>query len=189
MDDKTWTNRIEPPLDYADLYDRARSNLFSKQEIMAIVQLLEQTGDTGLIKTIGYLGLRSSEEYTVVLEPFLRGPDSRAAFWALYVVCEYWHLTSRYVDTLLRFMRRPDWDVHRTCQELSMDIAVQYLRSHDEPRLLSEFINILQGPTEQNDTRNLAYVFILHFFGYADETSMPVDSLVQLLTNRLNEHA
>ena len=92
-----------------------------------------------LIRTLGYA--HSGIKYKYVLEQLLDGSDFSAAHMALYVLCNYWDLTTQYIPQIISFLRGEKGYI----EYFVCPIAGTYLASHTEPELLDAMIQLAES--------------------------------------------
>lgn len=145
--------------DYDALLHRAKWEKLSQEEIDNVATELQQPepeADRYILLFI--LGRAGALSYRWLVEQFLACEDDpMLSRKALEVLCDDWNDTARYLDQVLEFVLGVKWDEEEDVRPMAISIAGEYLRSHDEPRLLSELVRIFENEDEPQTMREGAY--------------------------------
>jgi hypothetical protein len=177
---------VESYLDelYERVYDSATSRgvaAINREEIAPLIRELQTTTDSRLqgrlIRILGYACAQSPLEYSPVLEPYLTHQlHCREVLW---ILCEEWNLTGKYVDIIRKLIRGMPWPERYQCRLEAVDSATRYLYKHEEPELLQTIINLYEDHSSNLNLRGLAYNSLWHIVGEPDISEAQVISMAK----------
>lgn len=159
---------------YEGLLDRAKWGKLSEQEIADVADELQKSNPGADRYTLLHiLGRAGAVSYQNLVECFLEcQEDPMLARLALQTLCRYWNETDRYIEQVLQFVRGVEWDEGEYVRQMAVSIAGDYLRSHDEPRLLNELLRIFEREDEDRIIREDAYFALARAAG-RDRRELP----------------
>jgi hypothetical protein len=174
--------------DIDELYERAYVSATSRgaaaitrEELDPLILELQTTTDwklqASLIRIIGYAGAHSPLEYSHVLEPYLTHQlHCREVLW---ILCEEWNLTAKYLDTIKELIRGMPWPERYQCRLEAVDSATRYLYKHEEPDLLQTIIDLYEEHPRDANLRGLAYNSLWHIVGEPNVSEAQVISMAK----------
>jgi hypothetical protein len=135
---------------WKELLEKAKDGLLSKHELDQVVAALKDPGTTAdpytLLHIIGRAMDASNED---LVASYLDYPqDPMLSRLALQILCNYWGLTSKYIDYVRRFLSGVDWDVDGDVRQVAASIAGEVLRTTWDDDL---FRSLLDIATDEND--------------------------------------
>jgi hypothetical protein len=96
-------------------------------------------------KILRIFGFAGDTTFRHQVEAFLAGPSAELARTALYVLCNYFDLTSEYIEVLHDFIVGVPWDEGGACQIAAYSIADGYLQTNKDPRLINALIIVAEA--------------------------------------------
>lgn len=145
---------------YAELLDRAKWAQLSRTEIDHVARELQSNQPaTDRYTLLHILGRAGAVEHRSLVERFLESAsDPMVAQMALHILCSYWDMPDQYLDELIRFVHGVSWDGDGDVRRTAISDTGEYLRSHEESRLLREILQIFENTAETQGMREAAYI-------------------------------
>jgi len=140
----------------------------STEELEWVVSELNQSTDrrrsARLIKILKY----ATEDWMLPsLAKFLDGPSPGLASEVLEIFRDI-DAAAEYADQIISIMRGLPWDELQWCQRGAMECIEEYLRSHSNPRLLRELLNIYESEEFEANIREEAMRSLERVVGIED---------------------
>lgn len=155
-----------------ELFDEASEGHLTDTELADVVRLINDPSLRSddelrdLIFILGKVDLFSPGEpiqprgikNRKLVEKFLHYPrDPSVACAALKVLCDYWGLTSDYLDFIKKIMRKETWDASQEIAISALNIAGEYLREHQDRQLLQQLIDLWEKEDLSEVDREIVY--------------------------------
>jgi hypothetical protein len=152
---------------YAEPLDRAKWSRLSQEEIDQVARELQSERPAADRYTLLHiLGRAGAVTQRSLVERFLHSVDDpMLAQMALHILCNYWDMPGQYLDDLIRFVRGVSWDTDGDVRFTALADAGEYLRLHEEPRLLREVLHVFEDAAEAQGVREAAYVALARAMG------------------------
>jgi hypothetical protein len=152
---------------YAELLDRAKWAHLSRAEIDQVARELQsESPATDRYTLLHILGRAGAVAHRRLVERFLESAsDPMLAQMAMHILCNYWDMSDQYLDELIRFVRGVPWDVDGDVRRTALSDAGEYLRSHEDPRLLHAIVQVFENATEGQGMREAAYIALARAAG------------------------
>lgn len=132
-----------------ELLEQAKWGKLSLKEIDYVVEKIKKisTQDDQLLYTlIHILGQSQAKKHRELLENFLYYPnDPNISKITLKTLCNYWDLTSDYLNEIFNFIKGVDWDVNEDLRLLAIGIAGEYLRTVLDKKLLNLLVELFDN--------------------------------------------
>lgn len=144
---------------YQWLLKQAKYGQLSVQEIAEVAaELQKERPETLRYSLLHILGKAGDTSYRSLVEQFLEcREDPMLSKMALRTLCDYWHFTDEYRDTLLRFVRGVSWDDEQHVRRVAIQIAGEYLIDHSDTEMLRELLSIYEDSQEDKSMRDWTY--------------------------------
>jgi hypothetical protein len=180
-------------LDLDDLVRRAKEGTVTSKEIDRVGAILSagRGGDDTyrLLYVIGESGALSYEQLVASFLEYRKNPF--VARLALEILCNFWHLTDRYVDQVERFLKRVEWDHQGDVRQIAITSAGEFLRARRHCELLKGLLALGSPRNEDALERRIAVEAIARALGEplgetinADKGDTPWETWAQNITTR-----
>jgi hypothetical protein len=180
-------------LDLDDLVRRAKEGTVTRKEIDWVGAILSagRGGDDTyrLLYVIGESGALSYEQLVASFLEYRKNPF--VARLALEILCNFWHLTDRYVDQVERFLKRVEWDHQGDVRQIAITSAGEFLRARRHCELLKGLLALGSPRNEDALERRIAVEAIARALGEplgetinADKGDTPWETWAQNITTR-----
>jgi len=163
------------------LLEKAKWDKLSKDELAEVVQRIKQYNEEDsedLYTLLHTLGRSGAWEYRSLVEPFLSyTADPMIPRIALKTLCDYWNLTSSYLDILKEFITGVEWDEDAVVRVVAISISGEYIRTTNDKSLLRLLLDIFENEKEEIEMRSFAYEAIARGIGVNYDQLPPVTVL------------
>lgn len=139
------------------LIAKAEQGKLSTGELQQIAQELI-SGDADPYEALLVIGRAGAMQYRSVVDGYLQfHDDPMLARLALQVLCRYWGLAGEYLEEIICFVRKVDWDEDDDIRLMAIDCAGSLLVEQRSSRLLSLLLQIFRDHSERQIVREAAY--------------------------------